>query len=429
MVLRPLAFLLVVGLGGCSMANVPAEDTGTSSEPSTSGSSPASTGVDTVCGDGQRGGDEACDGADLAGLSCPDIHPAYVSGTLACADDCRGFDVSGCTLDPGAPLVALNEVTSKGVDVGTYAGLGDAIELFNAGDTPADLSGWKLSDDPTFPPDKTYVFPPGSTLARQGFLVLIERDDAAMTGDFPFGISSSGSETLTLADAGGRTIDALTLDGADAVLSLCRLPDGLGGWAACDPTFGAANTAQTGDCGDGVVQPGEACDGSDLGGQSCESLGFPDGALACAPDCTLDASTCGSDAAVAINEVESGEDRIELYNAGPQTLDLSGWILTDDDVAGYDPAVDTEKLVFPPGTQLAPQQFLVVTKGMGPGQHPFGLSAGGDQVSLLRPDRLVADQLSYGADEAVVSLCRLPDGPGGTPTAGCTPSFGAPNGP
>lgn len=64
---------------------------------------------------------------------------------------------------------------------------------------------------------------------------------------------------------------------------------------------------------------------------------------------------------------------------------------------------------------------------MGPGQHPFGLGAGGDRVSLLRPDLLVADQLSYGADEAVVSLCRLPDGPGGTPTAGCTPSFGAPN--
>lgn len=47
--------------------------------------------------------------------------------------------------------MVLNEVTSKGVKTGPYADMGDAIELYNAGGADADLTGWKLSDDPSFP--------------------------------------------------------------------------------------------------------------------------------------------------------------------------------------------------------------------------------------------------------------------------------------
>jgi hypothetical protein len=78
-------------------------------------------------------------------------------------------------------------------------------------------------------------------------------------------------------------------------------------------------------------------------------------------------------------------------------------------------------------TVLAPKQFLVVAKGAGPGQHPFGLSGDGDQVSLLRPDLAIVDQLAYGSGEAATSFCLLPDGPAGTPTAGCAATFGAAN--
>ncbi len=44
-------------------------------------------------------------------------------------------------------------------------------------------------------------------------------------------------------------------------------------------------------CGDGVKNQGEACDGTDLGGLTCIDLGFFDGELACA-DCQLDKSSC-----------------------------------------------------------------------------------------------------------------------------------------
>ena len=69
-------------------------------------------------------------------------------------------------------------------------------------------------------------------------------------------------------------------------------------------------------CGDGKVQASELCDGSDLDGQTCLSLGFDGGQLACAADCTLDASACtqpsepvcGDGLAEGTEECDGGDD-------------------------------------------------------------------------------------------------------------------------
>lgn len=45
-------------------------------------------------------------------------------------------------------------------------------------------------------------------------------------------------------------------------------------------------------CGDGMIDPGEACDGIDLGGATCVSEGFDLGQLGCNDDCTLDVGAC-----------------------------------------------------------------------------------------------------------------------------------------
>lgn len=45
-------------------------------------------------------------------------------------------------------------------------------------------------------------------------------------------------------------------------------------------------------CGNGIVDPGEECDGNDLGGSDCVSLGFAGGVLACGSNCTFDTSGC-----------------------------------------------------------------------------------------------------------------------------------------
>jgi|GEM_PF-890325 len=48
-------------------------------------------------------------------------------------------------------------------------------------------------------------------------------------------------------------------------------------------------------CGDGLLnQPGEACDGGALGGQTCEGLGLGAGTLACSAQCTFDTSGCSA---------------------------------------------------------------------------------------------------------------------------------------
>jgi uncharacterized protein DUF1566 len=47
-------------------------------------------------------------------------------------------------------------------------------------------------------------------------------------------------------------------------------------------------------CGDGTIDPGESCEPTDLGGASCTSLGFTSGTLACRPGCTFDTSGCAS---------------------------------------------------------------------------------------------------------------------------------------
>jgi len=57
--------------------------------------------------------------------------------------------------------------------------------------------------------------------------------------------------------------------------------------AASYPTCFAAAT-----CGNGVLDPGEQCDGVNLGGATCTSQGFAGGSLACSPTCTFSTSQC-----------------------------------------------------------------------------------------------------------------------------------------
>jgi Lamin Tail Domain len=433
--------LVVTAVLACSSSSPSDDDesSGTGNESGSTGpttdaesstaSGPDSTGGDPVCGNDSIDEGEECDGTDLGGKSCADIDPSYVDGTPACGASCT-FDTTGCMQAPGAAMVTLNEMTSTPVTAGPYTGAPDAIELYNAGTGSAELAGWRISDDPGFATDSTYTFPAGTTLAAGEFMVLVGIGINDM-GDYPFGISDDSEETITLDDGTGTPIDAVTLDGFDARISWCRIPDGSGAWTWCDQSFAATNVEATTACGNGMLEGDEACDGDDLNGATCEGLGlgFSGGTLSCSPACVPDASGCITDSQVVINELESTGDDIELFNDGDADVDISGWVITDDDVAGsYDPDVDREELVFPAGTVIGAGGYLVVAAGDGPGQHPFGLSGGGDQLTLLQVSPVVViDNVSYGDGEADVSYCRQPNGPGGTWTADCDPTMGGAN--
>lgn len=65
-------------------------------------------------------------------------------------------------------------------------------------------------------------------------------------------------------------------------------------------------------CGDGIRQATEACDGADLNGQTCATMGYKSGVLRCAVRCTFDTTECvntaepatPSDEAPAANQVD-----------------------------------------------------------------------------------------------------------------------------
>lgn len=62
--------------------------------------------------------------------------------------------------------------------------------------------------------------------------------------------------------------------------------------AALDTQRGLTFVPQFATCGNSMREIGEACDGADLAGQTCESLGFHSGVLGCRADCTFSTAGC-----------------------------------------------------------------------------------------------------------------------------------------
>jgi hypothetical protein len=131
-----------------------------------------------------------------------------------------------------------------------------------------------------------------------------------------------------------------------------------------------------------------------------------------------------SNATTAADELGNYGDWIELYNNSSEIVDLSGWFLTDEDS-------NLERWAFPEGTTIGANSALIVwaddqitvTTGLHAG---FKLSASGENVFLVTPERAFADQVTYSEAQTDVSYARSPNGIGGfdwTPS----PTFDAPN--
>ena len=110
--------------------------------------------------------------------------------------------------------------------------------------------------------------------------------------------------------------------------------------------------------------------------------------------------------AIVINEInynaaddqETG-DWVELYNTSGSNLDLSDWIMKDDD--------DTHSFVFPSETVIEANGFLIITRNEADflaafpdvdttvGDFDFGLSGNGDAVRLYDADEVLVDEVYY----------------------------------
>ncbi len=120
------------------------------------------------------------------------------------------------------------------------------------------------------------------------------------------------------------------------------------------------------------------------------------------------------------------DDWIEIYNPGPQTLDLGGMYLTDD--LGH-----PTQWPFPPATLLGPNSYLLVWADENVLDNPnglhanFKLSAGGEQIGLFSTNGVtLVDSVSFGDQSQDVSYGRFPNGGDSWYSMG-QPSPNAPN--
>lgn len=128
----------------------------------------------------------------------------------------------------------------------------------------------------------TDVEDPGFTGGDETTTPTTDAPPASTTNDDETTASSESATSTSGKDTAGST----TTTGNDTAVD----ESSSGG----DPTDDSSDTAAG--CGDGVVSPGEQCDGADLQGFDCASLGLGTGSLGCDPVmCTFDTQMCESD--------------------------------------------------------------------------------------------------------------------------------------
>ena len=131
--------------------------------------------------------------------------------------------------------VVINEVmasngTTKPDPQGQFD---DWIEVYNYGDTPIDLGGLYLTDDPD-QPDKWQIPTTNATLttvAPQGYLLIWADEDAKDAGlHAGFKLDAGGEELALFAADGVTVIDSVSIPELSSNVSYGRYPDANDGW-------------------------------------------------------------------------------------------------------------------------------------------------------------------------------------------------------
>ncbi|MFN8254547.1 MAG: lamin tail domain-containing protein [Bacteroidales bacterium] len=132
-------------------------------------------------------------------------------------------------VDSDVALV-INEVASNNGDPNP-----DWIELYNPTDAAIDISGFSLSDKPTFPTG--VVFPAGTVVSAKGYYIYV-----CGTLGATFSISSTNGETVYLFDATGAIVDEVATPKMNVGVTWSRIPDGGLVFDNANPTQGIANS-------------------------------------------------------------------------------------------------------------------------------------------------------------------------------------------
>jgi len=156
--------------------------------------------------------------------------------------------------------------------------------------------------------------------------------------------SSSGSDSSSSGPELGCGNDAIeggeACDGTDLGGATCQSEGFAGGTLGCARDCSALDTSGcmvTADCGNDAVEGAELCDGTDLGGATCQSEGFDAGTLACENECTsFDTSGCS----LCGNVIVEGDEPCDGVALFGQTCESQGFdtgqIACLADCSGFD---------------------------------------------------------------------------------------------
>ncbi len=179
-------------------------DTAGSTAETSGGLSGGSTGVVAECGNGVVEDDEACDGDDLADMTCADIG-TFVGGVLACDAACA-FDTTGCMGQPKAPVQVCETINLAIPDAGSAV---SSTVTLPAGGTVTDaIIGVALTH--TFIGDLTIDVEHGGTTVR------VYNRECGTEEDMDLSFDDAGvALSCATSTSGAATIPSEALSGFD----------------------------------------------------------------------------------------------------------------------------------------------------------------------------------------------------------------------
>ena len=211
-----------------------------------------------TCGNSQVEGTEFCDGTTFLGGRSPSCTELGFSGSasVSCNSQCQ-YNSSVCQSLQNTSAVCGNGIVSSGEDC-------EGTELGGKTCTSLGFPGGTLSCKPNCKYNISQCTPLPIAVCGDGTRDL-HRFELCDRTDFK-GLQCAGLGPFT----GGT----------------------LGCTAQCSLNTSSCQGSTTGNCGNQVINTGETCEGTNLGNESCSSLGFTSGSLRCSASCQYDVSNC-----------------------------------------------------------------------------------------------------------------------------------------
>ncbi len=286
--------------------------------------------------------------------------------------------------------VVINEFLAFNTNVATNS-IGvheDYVELYNTSDESVNLEGWFLSDSRGSNGRLKFRFPDVNIAPNSYLIVWCDNEgDPFMPGlNAEFSLSSTEGERVVLSNPDSIIVDYVRFGPVEENVSIGRFPNGSGPFTTMVPSFNGPNF--NGDEFKLVINEFMA-----------------------------------SNSATAFDTFGEFDDWIEIYNNGSTSVNMAGYMLSDNHNR-------PDKFIFPSGTILGPDQYIVVWADNAPQQGPlhadFGLSASGEEVILSRPDTSTVDYFVFGEQATDISEGRFPNGLGHLLPC-MSPTFGSSN--